>query len=194
MTPAASRPETIAPPIVDKLSTPVHADDHVNGRSDAPVTLIEYGDFECLHCARAFPIIQQLRSEMPETVRLVFRHFPLGWEHPHATVAARASEAAARQGKFWEMHEQLYTNQGFLDEQALHVHAEMIGLDAEQFSRDLADPSIAARVERDVANARASGVHGTPTFFLNGRRYGDSWDFDAFRKAILVAAKAGPNS
>ena len=170
------------------LAEPVSETDHVAGPAAAPVTLVEYGDFECLHCGRAYPILRELRGELPETLRLVFRHFPMGWEHPHAAGAAKAAEAAARQGRFWAMHDELYEHQRLLDPDALRAHAEVIGLDLAQFDRDIHDPAVAARVQRDLASGRSSGVRGTPTFFLNGVRYGDPWDLDALRAAIAGAA------
>lgn len=170
------------------LAAAVGDGDHADGPPDAPVTLVEYGDFECLHCGRAYPALRQLRAELPDALRFVFRHFPLGWEHPHAHLAAVASEAAARQDRFWAMHDRLYEHQDRLDRDALVEHARAIGLDTLRFAADLDDPALAARVMRDIESARASGVRGTPTFFVNGTAYHDPWDFDAMRDAILGAA------
>jgi protein-disulfide isomerase len=166
----------------------VHEHDHVRGPGRAPVTLVKYSDFQCLHCGRAYSMLKTLLAELPDMFRLVFRHFPLVPEHPHAGVAARAAEAAARQGRFWQMHDALFENQRFLDADALRSYAETLGLDLEQFGRDLNDVAITARVERHIASGRASGVRGTPTLFLNGRPYGDAWDLDALRKGIMYAA------
>ena len=162
-------------------------DDHSLGSPSAPVTLIEYGDFECLHCGRLFPVLQELRAEMGDALRLVFRHFPLGWEHPLAWRAAEAAEAAAAQGKFWEMHDLLYHNQSALFEEALHVHAELLGLDRERFARELADHTHASRIQRDIDSAKRSGVRGTPTLFINGRRWSDPTNVDGLRAALLDA-------
>jgi protein-disulfide isomerase len=185
---SASPIESSTARAMDRLAEPVHADDHILGAVHAPVTLVEYADFECLQCGRAYPDLQRVVAELPGAVRLVYRHFPLTWDHPHAGDAARAAEAAARQGRFWEMHDTLFRNQRHLDREALAAYAESIGLDVERFLRDFADPEIAARVARDMASGRASGVRGTPTFFLDGRRYENAWDLDALRGAIERAA------
>ena len=170
------------------LATPADDDDHSQGPTIAPVTVVEYADFECLHCARAHPFLRQLRDEIPGAFRFVFRHFPLLADHPRAASAARAAVAAGRQGRFWAMHDRLFEYQAYLKPDAFLLHAEDLGLDLEQFNRDLADPRVTARVERDMASGRASGVRGTPTFFLNGVRYGDGWDLKLLRRAILIAA------
>lgn len=166
------------------LATPIDDADHVRGATTARVTLVEYADFECLNCARAFPTLVRLLEEFGGTLRLVFRHFPLGWEHPGSALAARAAEAAARQGKFWEMHDELFHNPGMLHREALPAHAASIGLDLGRFAVDLDDPALVARVERDVASGRASTVNATPTFFLDGARYANSRNLDGLREAI----------
>jgi protein-disulfide isomerase len=120
--------------------------------------------------------------------RLVFRHFPLVSEHPHAGLAARAAEAAARQGRFWEMHDALFANQRFLDADALRSYAADVGLDLHRFDRDLVDPGIAARIGQHIASGRAVGVRSTPTFFLNGQRSNNAWDLSALRTAIVTSA------
>ena len=177
-----------------RLVAPVDTLDHVRGPAFAPVTLIEYADFECLHCGRVYGILQRLTTSVPDTFRLVYRHFPLGWEHPHANDAARAAEAAARQGRFWEMHDMLFRHQDALDREALRAYAEDLGLDLARFDADLADQATLARVERDVASGERSGVRGTPTFFLNGARYSDPWDLDVLRAAIARAALDAPGA
>jgi formate-nitrite transporter family protein len=177
------------------IAEPVNGRDHVQGSDDAPVTLLIYADFQCLQCGRAYAMLKELVEELPGTFRLAFRHFPLTSVHPHAGIAAKAAEAAARQGRFWEMHDTLFANQRFLDADALRDYAEDIGLDLVQFERDVVDPEIAARVERHILSGRESGVSSTPTFFLNGRMSHDTWDLGALRTAILVAAAAaaGPS-
>ena len=170
------------------LVAPADDADHSQGPSTAPVTLIQYADFECLHCARAQPILRQLRDEIPDAFRLIFRHFPLGSDHPRAAGAARAAVAASRQGRFWEMHDRLFEYQAYLHPEAYRLHAEDIGLDIDRFDRDMADAALLDRIQRDVASGRASGVHGTPTFFLNGARYGDAPNLVLLRRAILGAA------
>lgn len=170
------------------LAAPVDEADHVRGAPSALVTLVEYADFECLNCARAYPLLVRYLEEFRGTLRLVFRHFPLGWEHPGSALAARAAEAAARQGKFWEMHDELFRNPGMLHREALHAHAASIGLDLGRFSADLDDPTLVARIERDVTTGRASAVNATPTFFVDGARYANSRNVEGLRDAIFDAA------
>ena len=170
------------------LATPVDEADHVRGAPAALVTLVEYADFECLNCARAFPLLVRYLDEFRGTLGFVFRHFPLGWEHPASALAARAAEAAARQGKFWEMHDELFRNPGMLHREALPAHAASIGLDLGRFSTDLDDPSLIARIERDVASGRASAVNATPTFFVDGARYANSRNVEGLGDAIFDAA------
>ena len=170
------------------LATPVDETDHVRGAPSALVTIVEYADFECLNCARAFPLLVRYLEEFGGTLRVVFRHFPLGWEHPGSALAARAAEAAARQGKFWEMHDELFRNPGMLHREALHAHAASIGLDLGRFSADLEDPTLVTRIERDVATGRASSVNATPTFFVDGARYANSRNVEGLRDAIFNAA------
>lgn len=170
------------------LAAPVDETDHIRGAPAALVTLVEYADFECLNCARAFPLLVRYLDEFRGTLRVVFRHFPLGWEHPGSALAARAAEAAARQGKFWEMHDELFRNPGMLHREALHAHAASIDLDLGRFSADLDDPSLVARIERDIATGRASTVNATPTFFVDGARYANSRNVEGLREAIFDAA------
>ena len=172
------------PPLAD----PVDDADHVRGAGSALVTVVEYADFECLNCARAFPLLVRYLEEFRGTLRVVFRHFPLGWEHPASALAARATEAAARQGKFWEMHDELFRNPGMLHREALHAHAASIDLDLARFSADLDDPQLVARIERDIATGRASTVNATPTFFVDGARYANSRNVEGLRDAIFDAA------
>jgi protein-disulfide isomerase len=170
------------------LATRVDDSDHVRGASTSLVTLVEYADFECLNCARAFPLLVRYLEEYRGTLRVIFRHFPLGWEHPGSALAARAAEAAARQGKFWEMHDEFFRNPGMLHREALHGHAASIGLDIGRFSADLDDSAIVARIQRDVASGRQSSVTGTPTFFIDGARYANSRNVEGLRDAIFEAA------
>jgi protein-disulfide isomerase len=172
------------PPLIDG----VDSTDHVRGIASALVTLVEYADFECLNCARAFPVLVRYLEEFQGTLRLVFRHFPLGWEHPGSALAARAAEAAAMQGKFWEMHDELFRNPGMLHREALHAHAASIGLDIGRFSTELDDPALASRIERDIDTGRRSTVRATPTFFLDGARYTNSRNLEGLRDAIFEAA------
>jgi protein-disulfide isomerase len=170
------------------LSDAIDEADHVRGTSGALVTVVEYSDFECLNCARAFPLLAKYLDEFRGTLRLVFRHFPLGWEHPGSALAARASEAAARQGKFWEMHDELFRNPGMLHREALHSHAASVGLDLGRFAEDIEDPTLTPRIERDITSGRRASVTATPTFFVNGVRYLNSRNVEALRDIIVDAA------
>ena len=181
------------------MSTPltrkVNADDHVAGPSDAPVTLVEYGDFECEFCGRAFPIVQSVRKSLGARIRFVYRHFPLREAHPHAEHAAEASEAAANLGGndgFWAMHNQLFNNQDALEDDDLLRYVAEIGLDARAVDEALASGTFAPRVRADFRSGVRSGVNGTPTFFVNEERYDGSWMNEReFTRAILDAAESG---
>jgi Na+:H+ antiporter, NhaA family len=151
------------------LSPPVDvARDHVRGRTDAPVTLVEYGDFQCPYCGEAYPAVLDLLERFGGKLRFVFRHLPLPDLHPHAPAAAEAAEAAAAQGHFWEMHDRLFTHQLQLSDAELRAHAEAIGLDVERFDRELREGVHARRVEEDSRSGARSGVPSTPRFFVNG--------------------------
>jgi len=172
--------------IVD-LADPVHPDrDHVRGPSDAPVTLVEYADFECPFCGQAEPIVREVLADFGD-IRYVWRHLPLIDVHPHAQLAAEAAEAAARQGAFWAMHDLLLDHQGALLTPDLVTYAEQLGLDVEGFNSDLRRHAGAARVAQDVEGADLSGVSGTPTFFLNGRRHHGAYDIESLSNAVRLA-------
>jgi 2-hydroxychromene-2-carboxylate isomerase len=145
--------------------------DHIRGPEDAPLTLVEYADFECPFCARATGVSRELRDRFGSDVRYAFRHLPLPDVHPHAELAARAAVAADHQGRFWDMHDTLFEHQDQLELEDLVGYAAELGLDAERFVRDLDHPETLARIRSDVASAEASGARGTPTFFVNGRRH-----------------------
>jgi protein-disulfide isomerase len=170
------------------LTLPVGERDHVLGPADAPVTLVEYGDYECPHCARAYPIVKQVRRRLGRRLRFVFRNFPLRESHPHAEHAAEAAEAAAAQGKFWEMHDRLFERQFALDDAYLLEYAADLGLDAARVGKELAAGTYASRVREDFRSGVASGVNGTPTFFINGLRHDDSWDVEPLVAAVEQAA------
>jgi protein-disulfide isomerase len=173
------------------LNEPVDEDrDHVRGRADAAVTLLQYGDFECPYCGAAYPIVKDVQAQMGERLRFVFRNFPISTSHPHAEQAAEAAEAAAVQGRFWEMHDLLYENQSHLEDEDLRGYAESLGLDLEAFDRDLAGHLHADRVHADFMSGVRSGVNGTPTFYVNGRRHDDSYDAATLRAALEQAAAA----
>jgi Na+/H+ antiporter NhaA len=172
--------------IVD-LDTPVDSErDHIRGPDDAPVTLVEYGDFECPYCGRAEAIVRELLSDFGD-LRFVWRHLPLSDVHPRAQAAAEAAEAAAEQGAFWEMHDLLLDHQDALRPSDLVGYAEEIGLDVDRFRNDLQRHLGAERVSQDVDSADLSGVTGTPTFFINGRRHYGAYDVDTLSAEVRLA-------
>jgi Na+/H+ antiporter NhaA len=178
------------PPIED-LDAPVDPEvDHVRGALDAPVTLVEYGDFECPFCGRAEPVVRDLVAQLGGDLRFVFRHLPLPDVHEQAELAAEAAEAAGAQGRFWEMHDRLMAHQDELTAEDLLRHAEALGLDVDRFWEDVRTRAFARRVARDVRGADSSGVAGTPTFFVNGRRHQGTYDVDSLKRAVLVAKAA----
>jgi protein-disulfide isomerase len=169
------------------LAVPVDPDrDHVRGPEEAPVTLVEYGDFECPYCGRAEPVVRELLADFGD-LRYVWRHLPLSDVHPSAEIAAEAAEAAASQDAFWEMHDQLLDHQGELRPRHLHGYAERLGLDLERFDEDLRRHAYAARIEEDVDSADLSGVSGTPTFFINERRHDGAYDIETLSAAVRAA-------
>jgi Na+/H+ antiporter NhaA len=173
--------------IVD-LAEPVDSErDHVRGPEDAPVTVVEYGDFECPYCGQAESVIRELLAEFGDEVRYVWRHLPLTDVHPHAQVAAEAAEAAAKQGAFWEIHDLLLAHQDALRIPDLLRYAEELRLDVGRFEEDVRKHEGAGRVAEDVDSADLSGVSGTPTFFINGRRHHGAYDIDTLSKAVRTA-------
>jgi Na+/H+ antiporter NhaA len=172
--------------IVD-LAAPVDPDrDHIRGPEDASVTLVEYGDFECPYCGQAEGVVRELLADFGD-VRYVWRHLPLNDVHPRAEVAAEAAEAAAAQGAFWEMHDLLLTHQDALRPPDLIGYAGELGLDAERFADDLRTHAGAGRIADDVDSADLSGVSGTPTFFVNGRRHYGAYDIGTLSAAVRTA-------
>jgi protein-disulfide isomerase len=172
--------------IVD-LAVPVAVErDHVRGRADAPVTLVEYGDFECPYCGRAEPVIRELLADFGDLC-YVWRHLPLNDVHPHAQLAAEASEAAGAHGKFWEMYDLLFAHQGKLLMRDLVDYAAQLALDSVRFREDLRKRTFASRVAEDVESADLSGVSGTPMFFINGRRHYGVYDINTLTAAVRSA-------
>ncbi len=174
------------------LNVPITVRDHAIGPADAPVTLLEYGDYQCPHCGRAFPVLEELLKTYPDQLRLVYRHFPLMKMHPQAKLAAEAAEAAGGAGgeaKFWEMHRLLFTHQTQLDPEDLVRYAQQIGLDLPRFEQDLVSHVYGPRVQEDLAGGMRTGVNGTPSFFINGRRYAGSKDAPGLTAAIEEAVK-----
>ena len=162
--------------------------DHIEGPADAGLTLVEYGDYECPYCGAAYPIVKELQARMGDRLRFVFRNFPISTSHPHAEQAAEAAEAGAAQGRFWEMHDLLYENQRRLRDQDLHGYAEQLEIDVGRFDKDLAEHVHAARVREDFMSGVRSGVNGTPSFYVNGARHDDSYDFETLLAALERAA------
>ncbi len=160
--------------------------DHIRGPVEAPVTVVEYGDFECPYCGKAEPAIRELLADFVD-VRYVWRHLPLSDVHPHAEQAAEASEAATAQGAFWEMHDLLLDHQGDLTPSDLDAYAEQLELDIERYQEELRQHHHAPRVEEDVDSADISGVTGTPTFFVNGRRHDGAYDIETLSAAVRAA-------
>jgi protein-disulfide isomerase len=174
------------------LSTPVDAEDHSRGPAEAPVTLVEYGDFECPYCGLAYPIVKQLERRGGDKLRVVFRNFPLSNMHPHAAGAAEAAEAAGAQGKFWEMHDLLFEHQDRLERPDLEAYAERIGLDMVRFRKELDTHAMAERVREDFRSGIRSGVNGTPSFFINGRRHDGGYGLEELLAAVTAAARGRP--
>jgi protein-disulfide isomerase len=170
------------------LIRPVTDRDHTLGPADAPVTLVEYGDYECPHCGRAFPVLDDIRLVMADTLRFAFRHYPINLGHTHAELAAEAAEAAGAQGRFWEMHAKLFINQDALDRLSLERYAIEIGLDVPRFHMDLATGAYQDRVLSDIESGEESGVTWTPTFFINGVRFGYAPSLDGLIDALRTAA------
>ncbi len=171
------------------LRVPVTAADHRLGQDDAPVTLVEYGDFECPHCAAAYAIMRTIRKKMGDRLRFVFRHFPLTQVHPHAMHAAEAAEAAGAQRKFWEMYEILFGRQDALDDRDLVRYANSLRLDVRRFEEEMKSEKYVPQIRQQFQMGIHSGVNGTPSFFINGARYDGSWQVDRLL-AVLEAAAA----
>src|SRR3712207_6236511 len=167
-----------------QLAVPVGERDHVRGTASAEVTLVEYGDFECPYTRRARPVARRLSQEFGDRLLFVFRNFPLTRIHPHAQAAAEAAEAAAAQGRYWEMHDLLFDNQRHLEDEDLRRYAEHLGLGLKRFDRELAEHAHARRVREDVRSGLKSGVKGTPTFFVNGLRHDGTNDLATLRAAM----------
>ena len=161
--------------------------DHRSGPENAPVTLVEYGDYECPSCGMAFPIVHRVRRDLGSRLRFVFRNFPLTEVHPHAERAAELAEAADAQGKFWEMHDLLFDHQTELDDRHLMQYAKKLTLDAERVRRELEAGSHLDRIQSDIQSGVRSGVNGTPTFFVNGQRLDGPWGYPDLMAAIEMA-------
>jgi protein-disulfide isomerase len=163
-----------------QLAQPVTERDHTLGPPNARVTLVEYGDFECPHCGQAFPLVLDALDRLGPRLRFVFRHYPITVSHANAQLAAEASEAAAAQGRFWDMHDRLFKHQDQLDRASLSEHARVLGLDVARFDVELDEGVYRDRVLEDVESGEASSVVWTPTFFINGVRYGYGANLSGF--------------
>jgi protein-disulfide isomerase len=177
----------------EHLIIPVRERDHIAGSLDAPVVLVEYGDFECPHCGRAHPVVRSAQRALGDQLCFVYRHFPLSEIHPHAQLAAESAEAAGAQKKFWPMHDMLFEHQEALDVESLLAYAAAIGCDARRVAHELREATWTERVLDDYRSGLLSGVSGTPTFFINGLRYNGPWvDPVAFTEVLAqLAARAG---
>ena len=175
-----------------RLQNAVTERDHVSGPQSAPVTMVEYGNFECIHCGSAHPEIKKVRKLLGDSLRFVFRHFPTVRTHPHSLRAAEAAEAAGAQEKFWEMHDELFTHQQALEDQDLARYARRIGLDAERFARDMAENTFLKQIEADYERSLFDEhVTGTPTFYINEVRYTGATDVESLLGAIKQADTEG---
>lgn len=167
-----------------QLKEPVSHDDHIQGADDAPVTLVEYGDYQCPYCGAAHPIVTALQSRFGDQLRFVFRNFPLTEVHPLAEPAAETAEFADAYGRFWEMHDALYENQVQLGYPLFFALSAALGLRQEELRHVLKNHTYAPRIQRDVIGGVRSGVKGTPAFFINGQRYNAAYDFPHLAAAI----------
>src|SRR6202050_1994658 len=172
--------------------TKVTADDHVLGRADAPVTVLEYGDYECPYCRGAARDVNEMLARYPDTVRFVFRNFPIVQLHPHAEQAAEAAEAAGAQGKFWEMYELLLRPSSGLDLDTLMDYAAGLGLDTGRFRGEVTGRAYAAKIERDLEDGIKRGVNATPKFYVDGERIDGKLPLEGLEDAIRAAVRAAP--
>jgi protein-disulfide isomerase len=177
-------------PALPRLHVPVGEPDHVRGPATSPVTLVEYGDYQCPFCGRAHPVVKALIAQLGNRMRFCFRHFPLTTIHPLAQQAAEAAEAAGAQGRFWEMHDLLFEHQDGLGGGFLVQYATDLGLDRDRFQRELASHAHADRVREHFMSGVRSGVNGTPTFFLNDVRYDGPHEQGAMLEAVEGALSA----
>jgi protein-disulfide isomerase len=173
-----------------RLTLPVGPRDHTQGPDEAPVTLVEYGDYECPYCGMAYPIVKLVQKQAGKLLRFAYRNFPLTEVHPHSEQAAEAAESAGAHGRFWPMHDMLFENQQALGVEALLLYAKAVGVDPRVVATDLANHTYLPRVREDFMSGVRSGVNGTPSFFINGLRFDGDWtNVDSFTAVIASAAK-----
>ena len=177
-----------------RLILPVGERDHIQGPETASLTLVEYGDYQCPYCGEAYPIVREVQRRLKSKLRFAFRNFPLGNLHPFAELAAEAAEAAADQGRFWEMHDTLYEHQTALTEPDLLGYAKVLALDTEEFRAGLARHKFGSRVREDFMSGVRSGVNGTPTFYIKGLRHDGSYDLDELLRALEASLRAPPTA
>ncbi len=170
------------------LTFPIAGRDHIQGSTDAPIKLLEYGDFECPYCGRAYPVVKAIQRELGDNLCFGFRHFPITTVHDHAEHAAEAAEAAGAQGKFWEMHALLFENQDALEDEDLARYAEILGLNVRQFMAEILSGAHYERIREDFMAGVRAGVNGTPTFFINGERYEGVLDPQSLLAVLTRAA------
>lgn len=178
----SSTTSTLTPPVGDR--------DHTQGPTNAPVTLLEFGDYECPYCGTAEPVVKDVQQAMGDHLRFAFRNFPLP-QHPYAEIAAEAAEAAGAQGKFWQMHDLLYQHQNALAPRDLVQYAQQLGLDVQEFEQDLQQHKGVGKLRQDIRSGEESGVQGTPTFFINGEMYQGELTPRALLSALRQAAGKG---
>jgi protein-disulfide isomerase len=174
-----------------QLTPPLSAEDHVDGPERAELELVMYGDFQCPYTTAAYPIVERIRDQLSPRLLFAFRHFPLREIHPDAERAAEAAEAAATQGAFWEMHDRMFESRGALSREDLISYAAELGLDSDRVAAELDSGAHAARVQRDVDSGVASGVMGTPGFFIGGRQYSGSFDSQSLTAALEMRGSPG---
>ncbi|WP_151759076.1 DsbA family protein [Dictyobacter vulcani] len=172
------------------MIVPVNAHDHAQGPATAPVTLVEYGDYECPDCGDAYPVVKELQKRLGDKLRFVYRNFPLNHQHPHAQHASEVAEAAGDQGKFWEMHDLLYEKQQQLEDAQLLQYADQLGLDRAKIQQALDNHTYTSRIKEEISSGTRSGVNGTPTFFINGQRHNAAYDVETLLAAINKALEA----
>ena len=177
-----------------RLATPVTLEDHAQGPADAPVTLLQYGDYECPYTRMSRHSVHALQREYGDTLRFVFRNFPLEAIHPHARAAAAAAEAAGAQGAFWSMHDHLFDHQQALTDGDLRQYALDKGLEPHRFDSDRVSSDVAERIDRDLASGERSGVEGTPTFYVNGVRHDGGYELQNLRLAIVANTEQIPTA
>jgi len=175
---------------MSRLKLPVGPNDHIRGNPNAPVTLVEYGDYECPFCGQAHDVVLEVLRRMSDRVRLVFRNFPIPEVHPHALQAAQTAEAAGAQGKFWPMLDLLFENQDALAPDDLLRYADMLDIDTQRFTRELETGVHLEKVRTDFRSGVRSGANGTPTFFIDEFRFDAAPDAETLTAAVMLAARS----